>query len=184
MNTQTKSDDVVFSMKEEAFAFSRENQFRVARAYNEIREKYNVAVAKQQPRLMERYTGTLQFLLAELEAHQVAFTYLFGDESEPQKVTGIKLTPTQEELDEARTWRQKCALLEAEQNVVNTKKLLERYIRSTIDTLTRDLRDLNEENGYFNSLGILQGNGVEIDRLCGVLDAQKKGLALLKQALR
>jgi len=55
--------------------------------------------------------------------------------------------------------------------------LIERA-RHMADKLTRMADRIESDEGIsgYNSLGELQGSGVEIDRLCGVLDAEEKAL--------
>jgi hypothetical protein len=54
------------------------------------------------------------------------------------------------------------------------------YIRRVVE---RAQRELNEEGRTPNPLGILQGNGVEVDRLCGELARTREAAAAAQKLL-
>jgi len=128
-----------------------------------------------------KLTQSIQMLFAYIERHEIAVTKVYSEDR--STLLHVNLDKTEEEIIEDRKRRQECVLMDAEQDIETTQKQLASSIRSAIFWLQGGLEDL--ENGHQpNSLGILQGNGVEIDRLCGVLNTKKEALAQLKRALR
>lgn len=71
------------------------------------------------------------------------------------------------------------AQMEAE-DAVRAQTRLVGQIGNLIDRLQRTRQDLVAENGCWNSCGIIQGQGTEIDLLVGVLEA--KSASVMKWA--
>ena len=71
-----------------------------------------------------------------------------------------------------------------ESDVEATRKSIIKRARSLAEDLTRVADGLEaDENHSFNTLGILQGNGVELDAWCVKLGFARDTLKLFKQAM-
>jgi hypothetical protein len=102
------------------------------------------------------------------------------------KSTGLKTTDDLARMDThkdetARTLLRHAmgAAREYESVQANLASVME-YCRRQLE---RAQRELNDEGRVPNSLGILQGNGVEVDRLCGELSRTRQAAEAAQELL-